>query len=277
MKTMELISYSRRKIKGKRRRVFFMCLPPICAEIFFRLAEAAVYSIMLYFGAFSPAGLFTGESIEQIVIAVVFAFIRWIISAPLWCATAVRLMEFAVDSDKKTSFTDMLLSWHFIGRSLSAFFMQKLLCTISLAPAIISGAYTLNLISSGADSRQLFIASNTGALFIVLLFFWISIKISMMSVPFLLAEYPEKSGAGAVFRSFKFMRGRKKMFVGLITVFFIPFITVIAIPFIIPEIASAYALGISIFFKEDEYAMSVQSESRKRRLFSRKIRQRGET
>lgn len=67
------------------------------------------------------------------------------------------------------------------------------------------------------------------------------------------------------------------MFVGAGLIFLIPLITVIAIPFLIPEIASAYALGISIFFKEDEYARSVQPERRKRRLFARKIRQRGET
>lgn len=98
----------------------------------------------------------------------------------------------------------------------------------------------------------------------------------MSSVPFLLAEYPEKSGIRAVFMSFRFMKGRKKMFVGIGTIFFIPFLTIIAIPFVIPEIASAYAVGISIFFREDEYAKSVQPEHRKRRLFTRKIRQRGE-
>ncbi len=277
MKTMELIGYSRKKIKGRRREVLFICLPPIFAELFFRLAEASVYSLMLYFGTLKPAGLFTGESIEQIVIAVIFTFIRWIISAPLWCAAAVRLIEFAGDKDKKSLFSDMLLSGRFIRRSLSSFFMCRLISTVSLAPAVISGIYTISLLSSSADSRQLFIASNAGALCMVLFFFWIFLKISMTSVPFLLAEYPEKSGIGTVFMSFRFMRGRKKMFVGVGTVFLIPFITIIAIPFIIPEIASAYAVGISIFFKEDEYAQSFQPERRKRRLSARKIRQRGET
>lgn len=276
MKTMELIGYSRKKTKGRRREVFLICLPPIFAEIFFRLAEAAVYSLMLYFGAFTPAGLFTGESIEQLVITLVFTFIRWIICTPLWCGTAVRLLEFAGDKDKKSLFSDMLLSGRFIRRSLSSFFMRKLISMIFLIPAVVSGIYTVILLSSSADSRQLFIASNTGALCVLLLIFWISVKISMSSVPFLLAEYPEKSGIGTVFMSFRFMRGRKKMFVGIGAIFFIPFLTIIAIPFIIPEIASAYAVGITIFFKEDEYAGTVQPERRKRRLFARKIRQRGE-
>ncbi|MCM1132081.1 MAG: hypothetical protein NC340_01280 [Ruminococcus flavefaciens] len=277
MKTMELIGYSRRKIKGRRREVLLMCLPPICAEMFFRLAEATVYSLMLYFGAFSPAGLFTGESIEQLVVAVVFTFIRWIISAPLWCAAAVRLMEFAGDTDKKSSFSELLLNWRFIRRSLSAFFMQKIICTVTLAPSVIAGIYTIRLISSDADSTQLFWASNTGCICILLLLFWISLKISIMSVPFLLAEYPQKSGAGTVFMSFRFMRGRRRLFVGAGAVFFIPFLTVIAIPFIIPEIASVCATGISIFFKEDEYARTVRPERIRKRLFAKKIRQRGET
>lgn len=277
MKTTELIGYSRRKIKGRRREVLLICLTPIFAELFFRVMEAAVYSFMLYFGTFTPAGLFTGESIEQLVIAVVFMFIRWIICAPLWCGTAVRLLEFAGDKNNKSLFSDMLLSGRFIRRSLSSFFICKLISTLSLAPCIVSGIYTVSLLSSSADSRQLFIASNTGALCIVLFVFWVSVKINMSSVPFLLAEYPEKSGIGAVFISFRFMKGRKKMFVGIGTIFFIPFLTIIAIPLVIPEIASAYAVGISIFFREDEYAKSVQPESRKRRLFARKIRQRGET
>lgn len=277
MRTFELIGYSRRKIKHRRREVLLVCLPPIFAEIFFRLAETALYSVLLYFGAFTPLGLFTGESIEQLVIAVVFTLIRWIVTAPLWCGTAVRLLEFAGDTKKKSLFSEMLLSGRFIRRSLSSFFMRKLISTAVLLPAVIAGIYTINLLSASADSRQLFYASNTGALCIALIFFWISIKISMSSVPFLLVEYPEKSGIGAVFMSFRFMRGRKKMFVGTGLIFLIPLITVIAIPFLIPEIASAYALGISIFFKEDEYARSVQPERRKRQLFAREIRQRGET
>ncbi len=276
MKTLELIGYSRRKIKHRRREVLLVCLPPLFAEIFFRLAEAALYSILLYFGAFTPLGLFTGESIEQLVIAVVFTLIRWIVTAPLWCGTAVRLLEFAGDTEKKSLFSDMLLSGRFIRRSLSSFFMRKLISTAALLPAVISGIYTVSILSNSADSRQLFYASNTGALCITLFFFWISVKISMSSVPFLLAEYPEKSGIRAVFMSFRFMRGRKKMFVGVGLIFLIPLITVIAIPFVIPETASAYAVGISIFFKEDEYTKSVQPERRKR-LFARKIRQRGET
>lgn len=275
MKTMELIRYSRRKIKGKRREIFLICTPPIVAELFFRLAEASVYSIMLYLGAFKPLGLFTGESIEQILITVVFVTARYIISAPLYCASAVRLIEFAEDSDKKTSFSDILLEWRFIWRSLFSFFMRKMICTATLIPAIISGLYGIKIISENADDRQLFLASNLFALCIVFIIFWLGVKISMTAVPFLLAEFPKKSVLKVVFDSFRFMNGRKKMFIGISFVFLLPVATIVAIPFVIPEIASAYAVGISIFFKEDEYAHIVHKSKRKR-IFARKIRQSGE-
>lgn len=274
MKTFELIGYSRRKIKHRRREVLLVCLPPIFADIFFRLAETALYSVLLYLGAFTPQELFTGRSMEQLVIAVVFTFMRWIITAPLWCCTAVRLLEFAGDKEKKSLFSEMLLNGRFIRRSFSSFFMRKLISTAVLLPSVAAGIYTASLLSSSADSRQLFYASNTGALCAVLFLFWISVNISMSAVPFLLAEYPEKSGIGAVFMSFRFMKGRKKMLVGAGLIFLIPLITVIAIPFVIPETASVYAVGISIFFKEDEYARSVQPERRKR-MFA--FRRRGET
>lgn len=277
MKTTELIGYSFKKIKGRRREVFLICLPPIFAELFFRLAETAVYSLMLYFGELNPVGLFTGESMIHLAVAVAFTLIRWIVTAPLRCGTAVRLLEFAGDKEKKSLFSDMLLNGRFVRRSLSSFFTCKLISTAVLLPSVLSGMYTISLLSSSADNGQLFIASNTGVFCIVMLFLWISIKISMTSVPFLLAEYQEKGGIRTVFRSFRFMHGRKKMFVGVCMVFLIPFATLLAIPFIIPEIASAYAVGISIFFKEDEYAGVIRSKQGRKRLSARKIRQRGET
>lgn len=277
MKTRELISYSRKKIKGRRREVFLICTPPLFAEIFFRLAEISVYSILLYYGAFTPSGLFTGESTEQLIITLVFTLVRWFVCAPLYCASAVRLMEFTEEREKRTLFTDMLLDWRFIRRSMSSFIMKKLISAAMLVPAVISGLYTVRLLSSDAGNTELFIAANVCVLCIVSVIAWIAAKVSMMSVPFLLAEFPEKSGAGVVFMSFRFMSGRKKMFVGIGAVFFIPVLTVIAVPFVIPEIISAYTAGISIFFKEDEYSRAECTGRRKKHIFVRKIRQEGET
>lgn len=272
MKTFELLSYSRKKVKSRRREVFLICTPPIFAGLFLRIAEISLYSFLLYMGAFTPAGLFTGESVEQVIIAVVFAFIRQVISAPLYCASAVRLIEFANDSVKKSLFSEMLLSGRFIWRSISSFFMRKIISAVVLSPAVISGIYAIKILSSDADNTELFIASNLFALCVFSFIAWIAVKISMSAVPFLLAEYPEKSGFRVVFMSFGFMKGRKIMFAGVGILFFLPVITIIAIPFLIPEIASVYAVGMSIFFKEDEYARSTKAVCRKKRFF---IRQRG--
>lgn len=263
MKSWELIGYSRRKIKGRRREAFFICMMPLGAELFFRLAEAALYSIMLYMGVLNPAGLFTGESIEQLVIAFVFTVSRWIISAPLYCAAAVRLREFISESGNKTYVSDMLLSWRFIRRSISSFLFSRFISALSLIPAVISGYYLIDMLSSGADSREIIIASNAAAVFIISLVLWTAVQLNLMAVPFLLAEFPEKSGAGAVFLSFRFMHGRRKTVLNLLLIFLLPMLFIVTIPFLIPEILTAYTFGISIFLKEDEY-----SGCQKKHIFS---------
>lgn len=265
MKAWELIGYSRQKIKGRRREAFFICILPLCADLFFRIAEAALYSIMLYLEVINPSELFTGKSIEQLVIAVIFTVSRWLVSAPLYCASALRLREFISESENKTFVSDMLLSWRFIRRSISSFIFSKLISALSLVPAIISGYYLIDLLSSGADSMEIIIASNAAAVFIISLILWCAVQLNLAAVPFLLAEFPEKSGAGAVFLSFKFMRGRRKTVFSLWLIFLLPMLLIVTVPFLISELSSAYAFGISIFLKEDEY-----SGYQKKHLFSLK-------
>lgn len=254
MKAWELIGYSRQKIKGRRREAFFICILPLCADLFFRLAESALYSIMLYLGVMNPSELFTGKNIEQLVIAVVFTVSRWFVSAPLYCASAVRLREFISESGNKTFVSDMLLSWRFIRRSISSFLFSKFISALSLVPAIISGYYLIDMLSSGTDSTGIIIASNAMAVFIISLILWTAVQLNLTAVPFLLAEFPEKSGAGAVILSFRFMRGRRKTVLSLWLIFLLPMLLVITVPFLIPELLTAYTFGISIFLKEDEYS-----------------------
>ena len=263
MKAWELIGYSRQKIKGRRREAFFISILPLCADLFFRLAESALYSIMLYLGVMNPSELFTGKSIEQLVIAVIFTASRWFVSAPLYCASAVRLKEFISESGNKTYISDMLLNWRFIRRSISSFLFSKFISALSLVPVVISGYYLIDMLSSGTDSTGIIIASNAVAVFIISLILWTAVQLNLIAVPFLLAEFPEKSGAGAVLLSFRFMRGRRKTVLNLWLIFLIPMLFVITVPFIIPELLTAYTFGISIFLKEDEY-----SGYQKKRIFS---------
>lgn len=255
MKTRELIGYARKRVRGRRRELLLVCMIPIGADLFFRLAEAALYSLLLYFGAMRPAALFTGENTEQLVIAAVFTLLRWLVTAPLFCAAAVRLKEFTDEKPLFTSFSDMLLSGRFIRRSISAFFMGRLVGAAALVPAAAAGAYAFSLISGGGGSRELFAASNAAALAIAGIALWISVRLSLTAVPFILAACPEKSAAGAVFMSFRFMRGRRGMPLKLAAAYLLPMLTIAAIPFLIPELAAALSIGMSIFMKEDEYIL----------------------
>lgn len=272
MKTYELISYSRRRIKGNRRRILLICLLPLGAELFFRTAETALYSILLYFGEMPPTALFTGENSEHLAIAAIFAALRLFICPPLWCAAAVRMKEFTDEKGKKTSFSDMLLNGRFIRRSISAAFWTKMVSAAASIPSILLAGFAVQLVSKGADSRGLIIASNAAALSAAFAFFWLTVRASLTAVPFLLAEFPKKGGFSAVMSSLKFMRGRRKMPLLLAAAYILPMLTIVAIPFLIPELAAAFSIGISIYLKEDEYVLGEQEEFQSGRVgFYRKF------
>ena len=72
MKLRELIRYSKALLKNNRISTMIICLLPFLPEIFFRFAEATVYSLVLYFGDMPPLSLFSGENPLQIVIGFQF-------------------------------------------------------------------------------------------------------------------------------------------------------------------------------------------------------------
>ena len=228
MKIWELMAYSRKKIKGRRLELLLVCLLPIGAMLLFRLAEAALYSLLLYFGAVRPAGLFTGENTEQLVIAAVFAVLRWTAAAPLVCAAAAVLADAADERPKGVSMAGLLVDGTFLRRSIVSFAAGRLICFLLLIPAAVSGKFAFELIASAL----------------------------LTAVPFLLTAHPEKSAVGIVFMAFRFMRGRKRFPAMLAAVYALPVLTVVGIPFVLPELSAGFAAGISIFLKEDEYAAS---------------------
>ena len=256
MKIWELMAYSRKKIKGRRLELLLVCLLPIGAMLLFRLAEAALYSLLLYFGAVRPAGLFTGENTEQLVIAAVFAVLRWTAAAPLVCAAAAVLADAADEKPKGVSMAGLLVDGTFLRRSIVSFAAGRLICFLLLIPAAVSGKFAFELIADGGESSELFAAVNSAVLSVVFMMMWLAARLSITAVPFLLTAYPEKSAVGIVFMAFRFMRGRKRFPAILAAVYALPVLTVVGIPFVLPELSAGFAAGISIFLKEDEYAAS---------------------
>ncbi len=255
MKAFELISYSRGNISGKRSRLLLVCLLPVGAELLFRLAEAAFYSLLLYFGAMQPNELFTGENAEQLVLAAVFTAARWVVTAPLICASAVKVMDTVKGQESGEHISEMLLDTGFIRRSIAASLAGKFICLAAIVPSAAAALYSAVLLSGGGGSRELFGAVNMAVVSVMLLGVWAAARITTAAVPFLLAEYPEKGGISLAVAAFRFMRGRRTLLLKLCVVYLPLMATLLGIPFFLPEFASAFATGISIYIKEDEYAV----------------------
>ena len=254
MKIFELIAYSRGNIRGKRRSLLLACLLPFGAELLFRLAEAAFYSLLLYFGAMQPAELFTGKNAEQLVLVVIFTIARWLVTAPLTCAAAVKAMEAAAEKSPRVHVSELLLDGRFLRRSIAASVTMKLICLAALIPAAGAAIYAAETVSRGGGSRELFGAVNMAVLAVLLMGVWLAARLTAAAVPFLLAAYPEKGGIAAAFGAFRFMRGRRALLLKLFAVYLPLMATIAGIPFFLPELAAALATGISIYIKEDEYA-----------------------
>ena len=256
MSIWELIGYTRRRICGRRAELLLVCLPPVAAGLLFRLGEAAFYSLLLYFGAMRPAELFSGGFAGQLVLAGMLTLMRWGVTAPLICAAAARLRSAVTDGAEDVPASELLLRGDFIRRSITAYVAGKLLCFAALVPAALLGAYAYTLIADGGGSSELFAAWNAAALAALSAILWLGARLSVTAVPFLLAEYPDRGGLACVVMSLSFMRGRKRLPLGLAAVYALPLVTLVGIPIFLPELAAAFATGISIFIKEDEYARS---------------------
>lgn len=252
MKTKELIRYSRKIIKGRRREMLFICMIPAGGELFFLAAEAALYSVMLYFGAVTPMGLFTGENPEQLVTAGIFAVLRGIVMPPLICAAAGKLLEAGSGRNRKISVSELLLDGKFLRRSIFSGIYGRIAAIALLVPGAFLVRYGFKLMSDGSDSAELFAVSvifTAAAVFVIL---WAKLRLSLMAVPFILWEFPDISAFRAVFSAPRFMLHRTKLPLRLMLAYFIPAAAVVTAPIAIPEAGLAMAVGMSIYFKEDE-------------------------
>ena len=253
MKISELISFSGRLLKGRKAVTMTICLLPIAAELFFRCAEAAIYSLLLYFGQMQPAALFSGGSRIQLAVAVIITILRVTVSAPLTFAAAYRLTELCSSRKSLTPLSRILMSRKYFRKSLGLSIMSKAVSLIALAPAAFFGITACTLFSTAYNARELFLTCHAFMLTAVSLLMWISLKLSLAAAPFLMAHFPEKSPFRIIFMTIKFMSGRKKALAGLAAVYFLPIVSVIGLPVACTRLMTAAALCISIYIKEDEY------------------------
>lgn len=258
MKLRELTAYSDKLLKGKRMRALLVCLMLSGTELFFRLAEAAVYSVILYFSGMKPVGLFTGENLVQQAIALICTVLRCLTTAPLIYAAAYWFTELCSESHKrrKSSVTRIILNRKIYGRSLAALVFSKAAGFVFLIPAALFGKTAYALVSAGiADSEELhlFMSVHAAVLTILSLGLWLWAKLAMLAVPFLMIRFPGRSVFRAFRDSFSFMKDRRSTLLKIFMRYIPPMALIVTIPFLLPKLFAAVSLFISISLREDEY------------------------
>lgn len=255
MKIRELIRFTKKLLKGRRARTMMICILPLAAELFFRFAEAAAYSLLLYFGELDPIALFGGDNPLQLSVTVVSTVLRWIITAPLMYAAAFRLAEICEEAPLKrmTPFSRVLLNKRSLRRSLSAALWTRIAGLLALAPAVFFGITAYSLFGGSLDPRETFLAVNALVLTAASLYLWLSLKLALTAVPYLLVKLPKKTAFRTVLYSIGFMRGRKNVPLRIFAVYLPQLATVAGLPYGLTKMMAAYSLSIDIFIKEDEY------------------------
>lgn len=260
MKIRKLIRYSNNLLKGRMMKAVLVSLMPVSAELIFRFAEAAAYSLLLYFGDVSPLGLFTGESLLQQLAAVICTVWRWLTTAPLIYACAYRFSGFCCDRFDR-NISELLLDRHIYRRSLAALLWTKLVGFLMLVPVFLFGAAAYWLASQGESSISVLMTVHAAVMTVISAFLWLRAKLAMLAVPLIMVQFPEKSAFEAVRYSFRLMRGRRAAFFRLLAVYLPPMMTIIAVPFLLPRLFSAAAVLIDIYIKEDEYLERNKADS----------------
>ena len=251
MKLGMLNEYANKLIKGKRTGLFFICAAVVGTALFFRLAEAAVYSIILYTGEVTPMGLFTGENYALLTITAMFTLLRYITSAPLSAASAYSFMEVCSENKKQRSFSfgQALIRPEIWRRSIAALFISKIIGTILLVPAFFFGNTAIYFMEHSSLSP----AVHAAVLTLVSSVLWVRAKLSMSVIPYILAKYPKMNLLQIFHTAFKIMKNRRITLVRIILRY--------ALTLRLPKLFTAAALFISISIKEDEYLEKIDLQS----------------
>ncbi len=265
MKVRELIRYSKGLLAGRRAKTMMICILPLGAELFFRSAEAAVYSLMLYFGGYAPINLFGGDEPLQLAVAAATALLRWVTAAPLMYAAAMRLYSITAEKNepRHKPFSRILLRKCTLKRSISAKLWTKTIGLFTLVPVVFFGTSAYTLLSGKLYAREAFLAINAVFLTLVSLLIWAALKLSFAAVPFLLVRYPKRTAFRTVIYSIGFMRGRKSVLLRLIAVYLPQMLTIAGLPYGLTKLMNAFSLSIDIFIKEDEYLEANRADSRR--------------
>jgi hypothetical protein len=252
VKIRELLPFVRKMLRGRLPVTMSICMLPLLAELSFRSAEAAVYSLMLYFGRLRPAELFSGSGTFQPAVSAVSMLLRMTVTAPLIYGAAVRLTELCSE-ESLTPLGDVLVSRRNFRRSLTAELIKRVLGLAALLPAAFFGTAAWRMLMSGGTAGDLFMTVHAFVLTAVSLGMWAALRIGLSALPYLMATYPERSVLRLAFTAMRLTRGRKMVLVKLAAAELPLALTVAGLPFALTRIMAGWALCISITVKEEEY------------------------
>ena len=174
---------------------------------------------------------------------------------PLTYAAAVRMCAVFSDERKRAApYSKIVMCGRGFWRSIAAAVCSKLIGMAALVPAVFFGVATYRLVNGSLDTNGVFMAVHAAVLTLVSLGIWAACRVSLSAVPYLLAKMPQKNAFAVAFYSLRFMRGRRRVILRLGLIFLPLALTIIGIPTAVCRFKAAYALGIDIFIREDEYA-----------------------
>lgn len=253
MKIREIVRYSKRLIKNRRTGVMLICLLPVTVGLLFNFMETSVFSMILYFSDRKPVEIIRDRGLLISAISVTILLMKWIFTAPLKYARAVRLNEICCETRKiYTPVSVILTNSKAVGRSIASEILTKIVSLLAISPAVV----TIILAVRSFSDENLSGCIHLLALSFLLILFWLSVKLTMTCVPFLLARDRSKNALSTVFRAFRFTKGRKSLLLRLVIFYTLPSVFLLPLLWTFPEFMSAYALSMSIFFRQDEYRKS---------------------
>lgn len=257
MKIRQLTGFTSQLLKGRQTMAFLVCAMPLGASLLFRFAETTVYSLFLYYTGMKPVGLFLGYSIFQQMLSLVFTIVRLTAVSPLVYFTALWLAELCDDySGKKTAVTRTLLSPKIFSRSFCGALLSRLIALTALIPAVIFGYFAYKLISdalNGYRDFNLIMTVHAVTLTIFSLYMWLSTKLTLTAVPFLLVRLPRHSVARVIRYCFVFMKNRKGALIKIFLSYIPLMLLVVTLPIAVTRLFTAVSLYFTISLREDEY------------------------
>ena len=265
MKVRELIRYTGGLLRGRQTRTMIICALPLAAELFFRFAEAAAFSLLLYFGGSRAIRLFGGDSGVQLAVTAVCTLLRWVTAAPLMYAAAYSLYGITGENPRSMRFSRLLLRKRTLRRSISAALWTKVIGLLALVPVIFFAVMAYELTDRRLRGASAFLVGNAVLLAVIFGFLWLSLKLSFAAVPFLLVRFPQLTAFRTVMFSISFMQGRRSVLLRLIAAYLPQMLTVAGIPFAVSKLMSAFSLSIDIFIKEDEYLETDRADGGRRK------------